>query len=460
MDFPDKIRAEDRSAFFKSLADATPHTIIIVHPENYKMLYINRVQPGYQMEHVIGQEIFAFVWPEFHQHYRDRIEDLKKNGKTQDLVSEGHSSEGRSWYRTTFSLLRSNDSKIEGIILNAEDISDAKRKGIENLDNEEKLKAIINNTNDIISSIDLDYRLTGFNSTFAQTVKTGFNIDMKQGMDILPFIDPKKHDHLRAIYKRVESGETCYDVESFETRGGEFIYFESSYNPIRNAEQRVVGISIFSKNITERVKGEQKLKSAIKEKDVLLSEIHHRIKNNLAVVSSLLHLQELNLQSSEAKEALSESRKRIRSTALVHELLYRKESFSSICINDYISELFTNLRINKNAQLIMKGEQVMLDLTTAMPLGMMMNEIMMNSFKHSIKGKESGTIKVELYSKDKELNIFYTDENGIIPENIELKNASSTGMTLINTFAEQLEGSIELNSRVPLQYKIKIPLNV
>lgn len=437
-----------------------PHLVLIVDPADYSILYVNRVQPGFRMEDVIGQKVFAFVWPEYHQLYRDRVQELVRTGKADVLESEGQSSEGKAWYRTSFSLLRSADNSIAGVVLNAENITDIRLRGIENLDNEEKLKAIINNTIDIICSIDLDYKLTGFNSTFAQTVKRGFNVDMKQGMEILPFIDPRKHEHLRSIYKRVEKGETCYDVESFGTSDGGQLYFESSYNPIRNADQKVTGISIFSKNITERVKGEQKLKNALKEKELLLSEIHHRIKNNLAVVSSLLHLQELNLQSEEAKEALNESRKRIRSTALVHELLYRKESFSSISINDYVTELFSNLRINKNAELVLSGDQILVDLTTAMPLGMMMNEIMMNSFKHSLKGKESGKIKINLTLKGKELELIYTDEEGQIPMGIDLKTASSTGMTLINTFAEQLEGKIELLSRSPLQYRISIPHHV
>lgn len=460
MDFIEKVIQPNGPSFFKSLAESLPHTVLIIDPIEFKILYLNRLQPGFRMEDVIGQEVFAFVWPEYHHFYRQRIAEVIATGKTDVLESEGHSSEGRAWYSTSFSLLRSSDSEIKGIVLNAENITDTKLRGIENLDNEEKLKAIINNTIDIICSIDLEYRLTGFNSTFAQTVKRGFNIDMQQGMEILPFIDPNKHDHLRAIYKRVENGETCYDVESFGTSNGDLIYFESSYNPIRNADQKVTGISIFSKNITERVKGEQKLKNALKEKEVLLSEIHHRIKNNLAVVSSLLHLQELNLQSEEAKEALNESRKRIRSTALVHELLYRKESFSSISINDYITELFSNLRINKKAELLLEGDHVLLDLTTAMPLGMMMNEIMMNSFKHSLKGKESGRILIDLKINGKELEITYTDEEGQIPMDIDLKKASSTGMTLINTFAEQLEGKIDLLSHSPLKYRILIPRHV
>ena len=460
MDFIEKVIQRNGSSFFKSLAESLPHTVLIIHPKDFKILYLNRIQSDYRMEDVIGQEVFAFVWPEYHHLYRERIAELIETGRTDVLESEGHSTDGRAWYRTSFSLLSTTDAAIEGILLNAENITESKLRGIENLDNEEKLKAIINNTVDIICSIDLNHRLTGFNSTFAQIVKRGFNIDMQQGMEILPFIEPKKHEHLRAIYKRVENGETCYDVESFGSNNGDLVYFESSYNPIRKADQRVTGISIFSKNITERVKGEQKLKNALREKEVLLSEIHHRIKNNLAVVSSLLHLQELNLQSEEAKEALNESRKRIRSTALVHELLYRKESFSSISINDYITELFSNLRINKNAELQLSGDQVLLDLTTAMPLGMMMNEIMMNSFKHSLKGKESGRIKIDLTVKGKELEITYTDEEGQIPIGVDLKNASSTGMTLINTFAEQLEGKIDLLSRSPLQYRILIPHHV
>jgi len=221
----------------------------------------------------------------------------------------------------------------------------------------------------------------------------------------------------------------------------------------------VIGISVFSKDITSRVKQETEIKRALKEKEVLLAEIHHRIKNNLAMVSSMLQLQEMNINNSEAREALSYSRKRIKSTALIHELLYKNESFQDISLMDYIKELFKHVSVNDNIHLELKGTDVKMDIVRAMPLGLMLNEIMMNSFKHSFKNADEGKTTIQTKVSNQFLDLEYCDCKGEFPNHIDFKNSNTTGLTLIHTFAEQLNGSIELVSFAPPKYIISIPLN-
>lgn len=449
-------------AYFKALADTIPHIFFIIDPATYQITYINRLQPGFTKDQVIGTSMFNFVWPEYVHLYKTKIAEVLETRKPTVIEIVGASSEhseGKGWYRTHIAVVPDESGDINGLMFISEDITQMKVRELEIINKGEKLKAIINNTEDVICSIDRLFRLSEFNEILAKNVRTSFGIELKQGMNILDFIEKNHHEHLIRIYNRVLNGETVLDVASFETSSGQIVYYESSFHPIASAENVVAGISIFSKNITERIHNEQKLRMALKEKEILLAEIHHRIKNNLAIVSSLLQLQEMNITNEEAKNALVLSRKRIKSTALIHELLYKSESFHNIKLNDYIKELFDLLRLNENIQLNLDGSEVKLDITKAMPLGMMLNEIMMNSFKHSYKNVSQGSTIIRTKTEGNELIIDYCDCNGSFPVEINFIEPTTTGLTLIHTFAQQLDGKIELTERKPPRYIISIPIH-
>ncbi len=449
-------------AYFKSLAETIPHVLCIADSENFRIKYINRLPSGKPFESLIGKEIFNYVWPEYIVIFKQKIQDVKDSGKPNMLdleITPADDPKGKLWYRVYISMVSGLEDSSGRLMFLAENITESKRTELENINKSERIKAIINNTNDIICSIDCDYNLMEFNSMFATMVKKGYGIEMQAGMPVLQFVDPAKHQHLKAIYKRVEKGEIYCDIESFQTLNGYEVYNETSYNPIYDVDKKIIGINIFSKDITERVKSEQKIKSALNEKEVLLAEIHHRIKNNLAMVSSLLQLQEMNINNAEVKEALALSRKRIKSTALIHELLYRSESFQNIKLKDYLTELFHLLKMNNDTLLQLKGDEVNLNLLTAMPLGLMMNEIMLNSFKHSYNEKSKGQIEISIITLANKLMIYYSDFEGNFPDAIDFENSKTTGLTLIHTFAEQLNGSIEMVSKAPPKYLIQLPLN-
>ncbi|MES2286345.1 MAG: histidine kinase dimerization/phosphoacceptor domain -containing protein [Bacteroidota bacterium] len=449
-------------AYFKSLAETIPHILFIANPVNFRIEYINRLPSGAPLESLIGKEMFDFIWPEYIEVFKKRIQEVKDSGKsgTFDVeVAPPNNPQEKAWYRTHISMVYDSENSTSSIMFLSENITESKRTELDNINKSERIKAIINNTNDIICSIDCDHNLMEFNSMFANVVKKGFGIEMQPGMSVLQFVDPAKHEHLKAIYKRVEKGEIYCDIESFHTLNGHEVYNETSYNPIYDVDKKIIGINIFSKDITERVKSEQKIKNALKEKEVLLAEIHHRIKNNLAMVSSLLQLQEMNIDNAEVKEALALSRKRIKSTALIHELLYRSESFQNVKLKDYLTELFHLLKMNVNTLLLLKGDEVTMNLFTAMPLGLMLNEIMLNSFKHSYNEKSKGQIEISIIPLASKLMIYYSDFEGSFPDAIDFKNSKTTGLTLIHTFAEQLNGSVELVSKTPPKYLIQLPLN-
>jgi two-component sensor histidine kinase len=173
----------------------------------------------------------------------------------------------------------------------------------------------------------------------------------------------------------------------------------------------------------------------------------------------MLQLQELTMLNKESQEALSSSRKRIKTTALIHEMLYRNETFNEISLKEFITELYELLKTNNNFILFTSGEDIKFNLSTALPLGLMLNELMLNSFKHSFDGLDQGKTEIAINTDNGKLNIEYCDCKGVFPQEVDFSNSNTTGLTLIHTFADQLEGKIELISNQPPKYLIQIPLD-
>lgn len=196
-------------------------------------------------------------------------------------------------------------------------------------------------------------------------------------------------------------------------------------------------------------KQKNQLEGLVSEKDLLLREIHHRVKNNLQLVSSLLTLQGRSLDNDVALQAINEGKSRVRSMALIHQDLYSKESLTDISVKHYIEkltqELFDMYQIDKEEiTLAMNIQDMKLDVDTLIPLGLIINELITNSLKYAFPNKKYGSLVVRLHEKNKELILIVEDDGiGYNPEEIR---EHSFGNTLINALSEQLGGAITLSS--------------
>jgi two-component sensor histidine kinase len=194
--------------------------------------------------------------------------------------------------------------------------------------------------------------------------------------------------------------------------------------------------------IIERKNTEIKLQTLLKDKETLLSETHHRVKNNLAVVSGMLDLQVLMSEQEEVKMILNDSRSRIKSMSLIHESLYKYDNVSQIEFGRYICSLAEEIS-NTHSSLPFKikmnfaVEQVYLSVTKAIPCGLLVNEVLTNSFKHAFSGRQEGEILIGLAEKDELCTLVIWDNGkGIDPAQ---ETTSSIGMTLIEAFSKQLK---------------------
>lgn len=198
-------------------------------------------------------------------------------------------------------------------------------------------------------------------------------------------------------------------------------------------------------------KSQEKLKISLDEKKALLKEIHHRVKNNMALVSALLELQEQTSVDDKDQETFKTARSRIKSMALAHEALYQNESLSNLSLKAYIKQIsqlthrsFTNKESDINLKFDL--EDTRLEMSKSIPLGLIINEILINAHKHAFDDKENGYIKLGSSIRNNEVSIFISDNGVGMPENHNQMHTDSLGMTLIKKFSKQLKADLSIES--------------
>lgn len=214
-----------------------------------------------------------------------------------------------------------------------------------------------------------------------------------------------------------------------------------------------------SEDITELKKAENKIKKSLKEKENLLKEIHHRVKNNLQIISSLLDLQEEYVKDDPtAVNVLRESQNRVLSMAMIHEMLYLSKDLNSINFSAYLRNLVSNLRDSygiKNLQSIIDVDETYLNMETSVPLGLIISELVSNSLKHAFPDKKPGELTISLQSEEDQFKLIIKD-NGIgLPEDLDFTNIKSTlGLKLVHSLINQIDGTIELDKSHGTKYTI------
>lgn len=188
---------------------------------------------------------------------------------------------------------------------------------------------------------------------------------------------------------------------------------------------------------------------ALVEKETLLKEIHHRVKNNLQVVSSLLTLQSHHMEDESVKEAIQEGRNRVASMGLIHQNLYQEDNLKGIDMQEYfkklIDSLFHSYNISpENVRLTSEVDPLNLDVDTVIPLALILNELITNALKYAFIESKQGHLHVELRQQDAFLHLLVQDDGIGFPEDVKMQQSDSFGYELIGMFADKLEAEIEI----------------
>jgi len=267
----------------------------------------------------------------------------------------------------------------------------------------------------------------------------------------LDAIHPEDRDFVReAIRLRQREGyrRKEYSVEYRLVRpDGAVRWIWDRAFPIRNKDGEVYRVAGVAADITERRRAEEQLKHSLHEKEVLLQEIHHRVKNNMQVISSLLSLQSDYVSDPETRKMFADSQNRIRSMALVHEKLYRSQNLAQINFAEYIRDLVSFLSRSLDAarqgvQVDIAADSVLLNIEVAVPCGLIINELMTNALKHAFPNGRQGKIRVELTAKNSQYQLSVTDNGVGLPENFALGQTDTLGLQLVETLVDQLDGHL------------------
>jgi PAS domain S-box-containing protein len=267
------------------------------------------------------------------------------------------------------------------------------------------------------------------------------------GMTLFDYFQTHARDFLPiAAHERALKGESVIYQSEWKGR-----LFDCKVEPLHDAEERLIGVIGIALDITESKRAEEQIKFSLKEKELLLKEIHNRVKNNLQVISSLLNLQAGYIQDEQARARFKESRDRLKAIALIHEKLYQSEDLTAIDFGGYIRNLAVHLfrshQVDARAiNLHLDVEPLYLDIDRATSCGLIINELVSNAIKYAFPNGKPGEIHIGFHEEAKKQIVLTVGDNGAgLAKDLDFRQAQSLGFQLINTLTEQLDGTITLD---------------
>jgi len=306
---------------------------------------------------------------------------------------------------------------------------------------------IIDSSLDMIITVDRNRRIVEFNKAAEKAF--GFRREDMVGtmVDIL-YADPKEGREIHGI--ALEEGRCTREVLNRRKNGEMFLSLVSA-SPLFDLQGNVQGVMGVSRDITEQKQAEQQIKRSLQEKEVMLREIHHRVKNNLQVIASLLKLQASRCTDEGGVEMFTESLNRIRAMSLIHERLYRTDDLARIDFADYVRGLTRHLLATYSGTapqptITIDIHGIFLDINTAIPCGLIINELVTNCLRHAFPRAGKGTISVALRSPHQSSYKLTVRDDGVgIPKDIDPKTTESLGLHLVGILAQdQLNGEISV----------------
>lgn len=357
-----------------------------------------------------------------------------------------HKDGRRRTLSATFSPQHDNAGIVQGMLLIGEDITEREvaRRETEQAERQLRLLAFtLNCAKDAFVITDLDNRILYVNQAFADTY--GYAEEELIGRDVMMVRSPKTPADLSEQIRLGTRGAGWSGEVPNRRKNMEEFPVELWTSTVRNDHGEPVALVGVAREITERKATENQIRASLHEKEVLLKEIHHRVKNNLQVITSLLSLQSAKIPNTEIQAILKESQTRVRSMALVHEELYQSEDFSRVDFADYIRRLTSNLFHTYQTgpvpiSLAVDVEDVYLTVDAAIPCGLIINELVSNALKHAFHGREGGVITISLQHNGPMFSLTVSDNGTGLPLSVDPATAETLGLQLVSTLTRQLGG--------------------
>ena len=389
------------------------------------------------------------------------IKRVEEEGEIRGLESAWKRRDGTTIFvRESSRAMRDSEGRVlyyEGTV---EDVTERKRAEQAVEESERRFRAIFETAQEVIFLKDTDLRYKLVNPATEKLFGMSA-ADITSHADAELF-DQEGADACADSDRRVLAGEVV-EEESARNVGGKAIVFHTIKVPIRNESGAIIGICGIARDTTERRRMEEALRTSVREKEVLIKEVHHRVKNNMQIISSILSLQSGSIRDPGARECLAECQNRIRSMALVHEKLYRSGNLSRIDFAEYLrslsAALFHSCRTDaERVRLDFEAAEVSLDVNTAIPCGLVANELIINALKHGFPAGRSGRLRVGLDAVgDGRFRMVVADDGIGFPKDLDFRMTESLGLQLVTLLVDQLDGTIELDRAGGTSFTVTFP---
>ena len=360
------------------------------------------------------------------------------------------------------------DGKVVRVLGVLRDITDRKLDEDMLKKKEELYRLLVENSNDLIMETTVDGIYLYVSSNHKDIL--GYDPAYLIGKNSFDFIHQDDHDEIVAEIIRSMQDISYLGRVSFRYRdsSGNWRWFEGSGALFETSDGLTRAI-VDSREITERKKAEEQIQKSLREKESLLREIHHRVKNNLQVISSLLNLQSEYAKNEDSLRLFNESQNRISTIALIHEQLYRSEELAEINMENYIRDLTSNLLTVfedscSKVEVNVMAEDIAVNIDTAIPCGLIINELFSNSLKHAFVDPEHedehtvANLITVIFQMQEDQLVLMVEDNGVgLPEELNFRDTESLGLQLVCTLTDQIKGNIELYVCNGTCFKITFP---
>ena len=449
-----KIASEMR---YRRLFEAAQDGILILDAESGQIVEVNPFlinMLGFSREQFLGKKIWEIGTFKDIVANKDNFEELQRKEyiSYEDLPLE--TADGRRIAVEFISnVYEVNNKKV--IQCNIRDIT--KRKLAEEAlrQKNEEIDGYFTNTLDLLCIADMDGHFRRPNKEWEAAL--GYSPAELEGKRLFDFVHPDdREESLGAMSELIAGKKVLQFTNRYRHRNGTYRWIEWRLFSAGNL------IYASARDVTERKKMTDLIEVSLAEKETLLREIHHRVKNNLQIISSLLNLQIRKIDDPKTIEVLKDCQSRVLSMALVHEHLYKGKDFSRIDLKNYIHSLGMQLSqsygtANEIVRFDLNTPDIYVDINTAIPLGLIINELITNSLKYAFKGRKEGKLSITATEDPQSLTLIVADNGVGMPDSITLENQTSLGLRLVKTLTGQLHGTVTIDRTRGTKFVFLIP---
>lgn len=456
-----RVEIEGREKYFRALLDNSADIIFVV-AEDLSILFVSPsiTEMGYTQASLIGMDASETIHPEDQQEVRQQWQHLlASGGKSDSVIHRIFKKDG------SIAFLESVGRYIPEIgkaIINCRDITFRLETEARN-----RVQAdIIESSYDAIVGLDHRMRINSWNS--GAELILGYKADEvigTNGTQMIPEAFRVRDKELLKVVFQTGTGYT--NIETIrESKDGRHLFLNSTISPVSNQKGEITGVSIIAKDLTDQKKLLDQLNQSLREKDVLLKEVHHRVKNNLQIISSLLLLEKEEISDPEVRNIFSRTEQRIRALFLMHEKLYQAPDLAQIDFKVYLEDLVHNLsvtfaQLSGEVEIKMECGEVLLDINQAIPCAMIVNELLSNSLKHAFAPGAKGRIEIRLKivgAEDRHGFMEIRDNGTGLPEGFKIEESSSLGLSLVKALSEQINADFVYRNDHGAVFFIDFPL--